>query len=156
MQRKWLQSSDYCRAVNTIKGLLWIGSTVWKSVWQEHTVMKCVCVCVCESCTDSSRSAFQHKASFLLRWKTCKLLAALQSHSAAMFTGIRLLSDEPEPPFNSFWHVRAPGTEREKTLPKMYDMCVTNSRCDCRRLQHHVGVWTPWTSCTNNPLLCQI
>lgn len=78
MQRKLLQSHDYCRAVNTMKGLLWIGSTMWKSIWQEHKSW-----CVCElSCTDSSCSAFQHKASFLLQWKTCKLLAALQSHSA--------------------------------------------------------------------------
>lgn len=78
MQRKLLQSCDYCRAVNTIKGLLWTGSTVWKSVWQEHKSW-----CVCEArCTDSSRSAFQHNASFLLQWKTCELLAALQSHGA--------------------------------------------------------------------------
>lgn len=109
-----------------------------------------MCVCVCERAAPtaaalhfSTRLPFscggRHASCWLLFSPTVQLRSPGSGYSA----------DEPEPPFNSFWHVQAPGTEREKTLPKMSDMCITNSR---RHLQHHVWVWTPLTFCQFNTL----
>lgn len=67
MQRNLLQSRDYCRAVNTRRGLLWTGSTEWRSIWQKHK-SSCVCVCVC-ACARTHTCLCACVCMCVLRWQ---------------------------------------------------------------------------------------
>lgn len=107
-----------------------------------------MCVCVCEpSCTDSSRSAFQHKPPFLLQWKTCKLLAALQSHGAdtqLCSPGSDYSTHRPESPLNNNCHIQPPdwedrvGKDESKIcfVTNIYHMCMTWHTTSPTRYNH--------------------
>lgn len=152
MQRKLLQSSDYCRAVNTIKGLLWIGSTVWKSVWQEHTVMKCVCVCVSELHRQQplciSAQGFLSPAVEDMQAAGCSSVPQCSYVHRDQVT----LQMNPSP-LSTVSDMFKPQEQNVKKLFQKCMICALQTAAliaDCRHLQHHVWVWTPLTFCQFN------
>lgn len=151
MQRKLLQSSDYCRAVNTIKGLLWIGSTVWKSVWQEHTVVKCVCV-----------RAELHRQQPLCISAQGFLSPAVEDMQAAGCSSVPqcsyvhgdqvTLQMNPSP-LSTVSDMFKPQVQNVKKLFQKCMICALQTAAliaDCRHLQPRDWVWTPFTFWTNN------
>lgn len=146
MQRKLLQSCDYCRAVNTIKGLLWTGSTAWRSVWREHKSW-CVCVCVWAELHWQQPLCISTQASLspaVEDMQAAGCSSVPRCRHAAMFTGLRLLHASTRVSSQQYIHIQPPdwedrvGKDESKIcfVTNIYHMCMTWHTTSPTRYNH--------------------